>query len=81
VDAVSVGEATVAQRLLALEDREILVDIAQVRRHGQSPRYSVNGDSVKKTFGGPSELCDESSLISPSKCLAILRSRNSVIVL
>jgi len=49
VDAVSAGEASVAQHLLALEKTGvILVDIAQGRRHGRSPRYSVNDDRVKE---------------------------------
>lgn len=47
VDAVSAGEASVAQHLLALEKTGvIIVDIAQGRRHGRSPRYSVDDDRI-----------------------------------
>ncbi|MCY0906591.1 ArsR/SmtB family transcription factor [Arthrobacter sp. H14-L1] len=48
VDAVSASEASVAQHLLALESTGVIVvDIVQGRRHGRSPRYSVDDDRVK----------------------------------
>lgn len=47
VDAVSASEASVAQHLIALEKTgAIIVDIVQGRRHGRSPRYSVNDDRI-----------------------------------
>ncbi len=47
VDAVSAGEASVAQHLIALEKTgAIVVDIVQGRRHGRSPRYSVDYDRI-----------------------------------
>lgn len=47
VDAVSAGEASVAQHLLALEKTGVLiVDIVQGRRHGRSPRYSVDDHRI-----------------------------------
>ena len=49
VDAVSASEASVAQHLLALEETgAIVVDIAQGRRHGRSPRYSVDENRIKE---------------------------------
>ena len=47
VDAVSASEASVAQYLIALEKTGvILVDVAPGRRHGRSPRYSVDDHRV-----------------------------------
>ena len=47
VDAVSAGEASVAQHLIALEKTGVLiVDIVQGRRHGRSPRYSVDDERI-----------------------------------
>lgn len=43
VEAVSSSEASVAQHLIALEKTgAIVVDIVQGRRHGRSPRYSLD---------------------------------------
>ncbi|WP_269939239.1 ArsR/SmtB family transcription factor [Arthrobacter sp. HY1533] len=52
VDAVSASEASVAQHLIALEKTgAIVVDIAQGRRHGRSPRYSVDETRIKELLG------------------------------
>ena len=47
VEAVSASEASVAEHLIALEKTgAVLVDIVQGRRHGRSPRYSVDDDRI-----------------------------------
>lgn len=49
VEAVSASEASVAQHLIALEKTgAIVVDIVPGRRHGRSPRYSVDEARIKE---------------------------------
>lgn len=56
VDAVSASEASVAQHLIALEKTgAIVVDIIHGRRHGRSPRYSVDVDRIKELLDAHQE--------------------------
>ena len=49
VAAVSAGEPSVAQHLLALEDAGVVTaDVERGRRHGRAPRYSANRDRIKE---------------------------------
>ena len=51
VDAVSASEASVAQHLIALEKTgAIVVDIIHGRRHGRSPRYSVDDHRITELY-------------------------------
>lgn len=52
VEAVSASEASVAQHLIALEKTgAIIVDIVQGRRHGRSPRYTLDEARIKELLG------------------------------
>lgn len=49
VEAVSSSEASVAQHLIALEKTgAVVVDIVQGRRHGRSPRYTLDEARIKE---------------------------------
>ena len=66
VEAVSASEASVAQHLLALEKTGvIIVDIVQGRRHGRSPRYSVDDQRVNELLGAHQDYLLNRSPILP----------------
>ncbi len=49
VEAVSPGEPSVAKHLLALEETGVVrADVEPGRRHGRSPRYSVDQARIKE---------------------------------
>ncbi|NVM98408.1 helix-turn-helix transcriptional regulator [Arthrobacter sp. SDTb3-6] len=52
VEAVSSSEASVAEHLIALEKTgAVVVDIVQGRRHGRSPRYTLDEARIKELLG------------------------------